>query len=145
MSKLSNLVREMSAKSRKFKDSLINNRTAISKDELIKQYPQGIHINKVEFDPFDDTDDFVCTYAEDDGRFFYSTMVLTKKFNTLLESYDDIKELSRDFAEEPVLTKITKRLSNQTKRYYFDYQFVTSDKDDSFAKVEDDGDVLPPF
>lgn len=158
MSKLSDLVREMNAKSRKLENSLINNRTVIAKDDLMKQYPQGIHINAFEFNTYDDADNFILTYVEDDGRYFYSTQVLTNMINNLLESYEgDIAALSRDFAEEPVLTKITKRLS-KNRRNYFNYQFVVLQKGNSFvpvkefgiaeiedATVEDDGDILPPF
>ena len=114
MGKLMDAVKVVNLKGR-----ITDGRTGIGSMNLAKTYPKGIHINRVEVNPFEaNAENYICTFDEAPDKYFTSTTVLTQKLDNLIDAYEgDLTELNRDLAETPLLTILKARVSKAGKNY----------------------------
>lgn len=87
---------------------LMNNREKISTEDIKKYYPNGIHINQVDFMEKDNKTVTIATFTEDNTKFFFGGTIITNIFSAVLMNYEgDIGEINKDLKKEPLHIKIT--------------------------------------
>lgn len=79
---------------------LMENRTRLTIDDVIKNYPQGVTITGFDLVQSDDNPYAVVICAEAPDKFFFGGSILTKIVNEWVKSYDgDIDAASSDLGE----------------------------------------------
>lgn len=79
---------------------LMEDRTRLTMDDVIREYPQGVTIVGFDIVPSDDKPYSVVICSEAPDKFFFGGSILTKIVNEWAKSYDgDIEKASADLAQ----------------------------------------------
>ncbi len=97
---------------------IIAGKVAISTDDVIEQYPEGITIN--EFDYVDSWEHYVCTIKEAPDKFLSCGSALTAIFDKYVQAYDGVvADASMDFKKFGGLkVKLNKTRSKNTGKTF---------------------------
>lgn len=88
---------------------LMEGREPIKTPDLIKAYPDGIHINACDLVETSDARYCTVTFTEDDTHYYNGGLVLTKIVDAWVSAGDGIDNVNKELSKSPVKMKFSEK------------------------------------
>ena len=85
---------------------LMENREKIETSELVKKYPDGVHVKGCDVVETSDARYSVVIFAEDEGKYYNGGLVLTKIVDAWLQ-FDTLEGINKELVKDPVKMKFS--------------------------------------
>lgn len=86
---------------------LMEGREAIKTPDLIKTFPDGVHINACDIVETVDARYCTVTFSEDETKFYNGGLVLTKIVDAWVQAGETLENVNKELAKNPVKMRFT--------------------------------------
>lgn len=88
---------------------LMEGRECIKTPDLIKAYPDGVHINACDLVETNDARYCTVTFTEDATKYYNGGMVLTKITDAWIAAAENIENVNKELSKNPVKMKFSEK------------------------------------